>query len=235
MVFLLQVFAPDERVNWAKLRVIYLFCCKRGICYTQGNAFRAFRCQLPMENAYYEASMSNSFKELITLPILCDLCGFREKETYCSACQTFLSSHHQESKKSFNGKSRHEKPYESSLATSKKPSSFLFPEYGIDMQAEEIHPDHDFDEEEATNEETENKDDNQKLMMDDDEIKHDLNLSSRKLEKIPHDDIMGECDSQDDDEEEMQEIAALLESSLEDQTFLKFMRRTQVYPKQILR
>jgi hypothetical protein len=235
MVFLLQVFAPDERVDWARLRVIYVFCCKRGSCYVQNNnIFRVFRCQLPMENAYYETSTPNSFKKLITLPKLCDFCGFRGDEI-CAACQTFLSSH-QEPKKSSAGRSGYGKPYEmTATMMASKSQSFTFPEYGIEMQAEEIPPDNDFDEKAMNDEIGYKEEEDDQRPMDYVEIKHVLNLKSQKLDSIHHDDTTDDHESQDDDEE-MQEAALVsLSESLEDQTFSKFMKRSQLYPKQILR
>eukprot|EP01112_Ceratiomyxa_fruticulosa_P001498 TRINITY_DN1166_c1_g1_i1.p1 TRINITY_DN1166_c1_g1~~TRINITY_DN1166_c1_g1_i1.p1 ORF type:complete len:369 (+),score=88.40 TRINITY_DN1166_c1_g1_i1:176-1282(+) len=90
LAFLLQIYAPLDRLDHAYHRSFYLFCCLDGSCGT----YNVVRIQLPQENKYYD--MDGIPKEKVGKAPLCPQCGcFGEKK--CSRCKQvfYCSKEHQ--------------------------------------------------------------------------------------------------------------------------------------------
>ncbi|XP_039256940.2 programmed cell death protein 2-like [Styela clava] len=102
-IFLLQIYAPNENLDDAFHRTIFLFCCKTPSCYsTNSNGpFRVFRCQLKKENAFYSSEPpdydSRTFSQsCMSYENLCNICG-NKGDKLCSKCKlvAYCSREHQ--------------------------------------------------------------------------------------------------------------------------------------------
>ena len=96
--FLLQIYCPLDDVDDAFHRSLYVFVCRSSGCNCQGDG-KAFRLQLPKENAFYAATggaTAMKFKDAEARVGFCVLCGQRATFT-CSACRVaqYCSKSHQ--------------------------------------------------------------------------------------------------------------------------------------------
>lgn len=68
LIFLLQVYAPIDRISHAFHRSVYVFVCSNGRCVLQHKQARVIRSQLPRQNKYYSfqppLSAGEMFKKL---------------------------------------------------------------------------------------------------------------------------------------------------------------------------
>lgn len=93
LVFLLQIYAPNEDDESAFHRTIFMFCCNNSECLNK--QFKVFRCQLERKNKYYSEKPPNydllnedtelKYPEQFGTKT-CNYCGcFAEKK--CAQCQ----------------------------------------------------------------------------------------------------------------------------------------------------
>ncbi|KAI9328670.1 programmed cell death protein 2 [Zopfochytrium polystomum] len=96
MPLLLQLYTPSDRTPSAYLRVVYVFACKDGACHkkSQADAFKFFRSQLPQHNPIWPpdtASDDEADEAKISAPLeplapTCLVCGLAAPKT-CGACR----------------------------------------------------------------------------------------------------------------------------------------------------
>ncbi|KAG6620795.1 Programmed cell death protein 2 [Phytophthora cinnamomi] len=94
--FLLQIYCPLDEQADAFHRSLYVFVCRAAGCSRQGDG-KAFRLQLPRDNAFYAAEGGATQLKAVGDPVdLCALCGQRATLT-CSACHVaqYCSKAHQ--------------------------------------------------------------------------------------------------------------------------------------------
>lgn len=153
-IFLMQIYAPNETVDRAFHRTIFIFCCTKPECYVtnSSNAFHVFRCQLSRENDFYSSeppdyeseTYSKSCKEFGRY---CTVCGCKG-DKFCSKCKTvaYCGKDHQvldwKSHKSKCGNS------EAMISNDEDNilSKILFPEDEIVIEEEELNNDSNIDE-----------------------------------------------------------------------------------------
>lgn len=205
--FLCQIYAPSEVDPEAGFhRTIFLFICKNGKC-CQENSSRnliAFRSQLPRKNDFYDYEPPIETEETKEIPSpvnLCQVCGCRGP-LFCGKCKTisYCGQLHQK----IDWRSNHKENCGKSEVNKHK-SDFLFPEYEIVLEQEEM---------ESTPKETE-KEAEKRRLKEYEELK-----SSGKIGE------MAEISEQD-----LNEFA----ESKEDKTFGKFKKAIKSSPEQILR
>lgn len=154
--FLLQIYCPLDELEDAFHRSLYVFVCRSAGCSRQGDG-KAFRLQLPRDNAFYAAEGgAMQLKSTETNVDLCALCGQRATFT-CSACHVaqYCSKAHQKDHWTAGG---HKQTCAQSLETHllveseetrgqmiTKGSKWVFPEHDLEI-------DHEPDSREAANE-----------------------------------------------------------------------------------
>nr|XP_002126749.1 programmed cell death protein 2 [Ciona intestinalis] len=104
LVFLLQLYSPNDDKLDSFHRTIFVFCCTNGTCYSSENdafPFKVFRSMLPKENDYYPADPPdydepNAIRECSQFTNLCGLCGNHGVKK-CSRCREvqYCSKDHQ--------------------------------------------------------------------------------------------------------------------------------------------
>lgn len=146
-VFLLQVYAPITEYDRSFHRTLFVFCCKTPACYTRNDntCFKVYRCQLPRKNDFYPfdpppeekpEQLVNEHQVLDSGLKLCRLCGCLGQKA-CSRCHsvTYCCKEHQ----TIDWKNRHKKECNiESSQSSEEPSSFLFPEWELVTDPEEL-------------------------------------------------------------------------------------------------
>uniref|UniRef100_A0A8C2KNX6 MYND-type domain-containing protein n=1 Tax=Cyprinus carpio TaxID=7962 RepID=A0A8C2KNX6_CYPCA len=146
-VFLLQVYAPITEYDRSFHRTLFVFCCKTPACYTRNDntCFKVYRCQLPRKNDFYPfdpppeekpEQLVNEHQVLDSGLKLCRLCGCLGQKA-CSRCHsvTYCCKEHQ----TIDWKHRHKKECNiESSQSSEEPSSFLFPEWELVTDPEEL-------------------------------------------------------------------------------------------------
>ncbi|KAJ6633103.1 Programmed cell death protein 2 [Pseudolycoriella hygida] len=141
LVFLCQVYASLDISNDCFHRSIFVFVCKDASCWVNNSSQNivAFRCQLPRVNKFYPFEPPNDDKKLPetkAMVNLCKTCGCRGPFA-CSQCKKvfYCSADHQK----IDWKSGHKE--QCSIQTDfvrKTTSTFLFPEYELVLDAEQI-------------------------------------------------------------------------------------------------
>ncbi|XP_063306450.1 programmed cell death protein 2 [Pelobates fuscus] len=157
LAFLLQVYAPCPG---SFHRTVFLFCCRSPQCHRVGETgcFKVFRNQLPRKNDTYsydpppevlpsEGSGSPSFRLKCGLG-LCRVCGCLGPKQ-CSKCHkvSYCSKEHQ----LLDWKAQHKKLCSEQLDLSNAAlpdHNFLFPEYEIVTEPEELESDSENDDDE---------------------------------------------------------------------------------------
>lgn len=156
MPLLLQIYAPLDWNNNAFHRVLYVFCCRDGECHKRDfrESFKILRFQLPRINTLYVENteeLSWSLNSELKLAPTCDLCGC-SGTLLCSGCRSvrYCSKNHQRehwkeshkqqckslslvSNRKINGSPSNEDRQETSRS-----SSFLFNEFALVTEKEEI-------------------------------------------------------------------------------------------------
>ncbi|ETL45584.1 hypothetical protein F441_04485 [Phytophthora nicotianae CJ01A1] len=154
--FLLQIYCPLDDEEDAFHRSLYVFVCRSPGCSRQGDG-KAFRLQLPKDNAFYAAEGgAMQLKSIEPKVDLCALCGQRATFT-CSACHVaqYCSKAHQKDHWTIGGHKQTcaqcletQSLVESEEAREKmisKGSKWVFPEQDLEI-------DHEPDSREAVNE-----------------------------------------------------------------------------------
>ncbi|KAJ2992989.1 programmed cell death protein [Globomyces sp. JEL0801] len=133
---LLQIYAPEDYPANAFHRIIYVFCCKNGLCHSKGFGLQVLRYQMEKENDIYdlEGVLKNSIRiennQLKSISIhkdigFCEVCGMSATST-CGNCHQirYCTKEHQ----TIHWKEH--KPYCKSEDIPTKPSNLniLFPE-----------------------------------------------------------------------------------------------------------
>ncbi|VVD04099.1 unnamed protein product [Leptidea sinapis] len=102
LVFLCQVYAPFEELEYCFHRSIFIFICKNGSCcqLNSSDNFKVFRCQLSRKNEFYsfepyEENENENFC-MEKWPKLCYVCGIKGP-SHCSKCKNvyYCSRKHQ--------------------------------------------------------------------------------------------------------------------------------------------
>ncbi|XP_073729336.1 programmed cell death protein 2 [Misgurnus anguillicaudatus] len=146
-VFLLQVYAPIPKYDQCFHRTLFVFCCKTPACYTRNdsNCFKVFRSQLPRKNEFYPFDpprdempehVLEDHQVLGSGLKLCRLCGCLGQKA-CSRCHavTYCCKEHQ----IIDWKPRHKKECANKVSpSSEEISSFLFPEWELVTEPEEL-------------------------------------------------------------------------------------------------
>ncbi|XP_052007374.1 programmed cell death protein 2-like [Xyrauchen texanus] len=146
-VFLLQVYAPITGSDRCFHRTLFVFCCKTPACFTgnDNNCFKVFRCQLPRKNDFYPfdpppdekpVHQVEDHQVLVTGLKLCRLCGCLGQKA-CSRCHsvTYCCKEHQ----TIDWKHHHKKECANEVSqNSEEPNSFLFPEWELVTEPEEL-------------------------------------------------------------------------------------------------
>uniref|UniRef100_H2Z0Z0 MYND-type domain-containing protein n=1 Tax=Ciona savignyi TaxID=51511 RepID=H2Z0Z0_CIOSA len=104
LIFLLQLYAPNDDKIESFHRTIFVFCCRNGGCYsdmTKDSPFRVFRSLLSQENKYYpneapDYNNPDALSECHLFTNLCEVCG-NHGTKLCSRCKKvqYCSKHHQ--------------------------------------------------------------------------------------------------------------------------------------------
>ncbi|XP_063047582.1 programmed cell death protein 2 isoform X2 [Engraulis encrasicolus] len=141
--FLLQVYAPITSHESSFHRTLFIFCCKTPTCHSRNDwqSFKVFRSQLSRKNDFYsydppldektdEDSIDTQLKSGIKL---CRVCGCPGQKA-CSRCHavTYCSKEHQV----IDWKDNHKKECGKPSTTCASP--FLFPEFELVTEPEEI-------------------------------------------------------------------------------------------------
>ncbi|XP_033847630.1 programmed cell death protein 2 [Periophthalmus magnuspinnatus] len=148
MVFLLQVYAPLSGQDQCFHRTLFLFCCKTPECYSHNDSrcMKVFRSQMPRKNEFYsyepppeDEPPSEPYKGHNVLPIsgvkLCWICGCPGTKA-CSRCHsvTYCGKHHQ----TIHWKHSHKRECGSQESSSVSTSPFLFPEFELVTEPENL-------------------------------------------------------------------------------------------------
>ncbi|KAK9764666.1 hypothetical protein K7432_007653 [Basidiobolus ranarum] len=112
MLFLLQLYTPEDEPPCAYHRMVYIYCCKNGVCHKKSwkDSFKVFRNQLPRENEYYvevagepaddddeeEEPLSEWYKRPDVDARTCVVCGLAGSKS-CGQCHKtyYCSKEHQ--------------------------------------------------------------------------------------------------------------------------------------------
>ena len=147
MKFLLQIYCPIDEVLNAFHRSIYLFCCKKAQCVSNGQV-KVLRCQLPRANPFYAFEPSKDLelkrKDNLSLPALCQLCGCLAKSkcvkckraAYCCRSHQKIHWKHHKAVCDPTGTTK-------DFSTDAVRQAWLFREYGLLVSCEELVPDSD--------------------------------------------------------------------------------------------
>ncbi|GLD97470.1 hypothetical protein PINS_up006154 [Pythium insidiosum] len=227
LAFLLQIYCPLDDQPDAFHRSLYVFCCRQTGCAKQSQA-RAFRCQLPRENAFYPATSGvQDFVSTEQLPALCVLCGQRASFT-CSACKVaqYCSKEHQKDHWSHGHKTdcaacqEQQRVIESEThreALRETGSKWLFPQYEVEI-------DHEPDASEAVNEHE------AKLIAE-----FEKNKLAPKKKKSSDDDSDPFSDDSEIDVTQKELNEALGSKVEQDKAYIRFLTRVELAKDQVLR
>lgn len=154
LVFLMQIYAPFEENPDTFHRTIFIFVCKDPKCckHNKNNNFTVFRCQLPRDNQYYSSeppieekndSHNPSAEQFRNLCCVCGCLGTKQ----CSRCHSgiYCSRYHQKidwiKRHKFlcveNNNPNNKIVIPESLISTET-HKFLFDEYVIEMEMEEL-------------------------------------------------------------------------------------------------
>ncbi|XP_028852366.1 programmed cell death protein 2-like isoform X2 [Denticeps clupeoides] len=145
--FLLQVYAPIAGLERSFHRTLFVFCCRTPSCYAHSDSrcFKVFRSQLSRKNDFYsyepppdeEPVGSVDEQERISGMTLCRVCGCGGQKA-CSRCHSvsYCSKEHQ----TIDWKHRHKKECSSGSSETLDDvnSPFLFPEFELVTEPEEL-------------------------------------------------------------------------------------------------
>ncbi|KAJ3400893.1 Programmed cell death protein 2 [Chytridiales sp. JEL 0842] len=216
MVMLLQLFTPEDEPPEAFYRVVYVFTCKNGACHKTSwkDCFKVFRSQLPELSTSYPSS--ENFPPLSEPKCLvCGLAGPKQ----CSGCHAvqYCSKEHQVLDwKLGDHKSECSVKAEAETTTGKRSEGWkeklakavLFPESEI---VTELEP--------------------EKSVAMKKKVKgiEELGLKITELE-VGDDDRDGATKKEEDDDADVEETEVDV-----DKAFLKFQKRVDLEPEQVLR
>ncbi|KDO35427.1 hypothetical protein SPRG_00275 [Saprolegnia parasitica CBS 223.65] len=143
MSFLLQIYCPLDAPASAFHRSLYVFCCRTKGCPKLGHA-RAFRVQLPRENAYYSDKEDDAWRNPVAPVKRCVICGLNGKFA-CSACHIaqYCSKAHQKDHWKHGHKTdcaacaqQQTLVISDAAAMDDDGSAFVFPQYAIHIEQE---------------------------------------------------------------------------------------------------
>jgi len=146
MIFLLQLYAPDDSKNHTFHRTIFVFCCKDPSCYQQIDncPIKVFRCCLPRDNKYYSSSPpdyddSQAATQFPSYTPLCYACGCAGA-LRCAACQiaTYCSKQHQKMDWKYHKVACKSKNVSNEQILVHTKKAFLFPESELVIEPEEL-------------------------------------------------------------------------------------------------
>ena len=96
-----KIYAPLPSPSDAFHRIIYVFCCKNGLCHADDfrGRFQVLRCQLPKSNSYYIQTVDDEFwvrSNEKTPTSTCFVCG-QFASNHCGKCKfpKYCSRDHQ--------------------------------------------------------------------------------------------------------------------------------------------
>ncbi|XP_046885051.1 programmed cell death protein 2 [Hypomesus transpacificus] len=144
--FLLQVYAPITEQDRSFHRTVFVFCCKTPDCFSQNDSrcLKVYRSQLPRGNDFYPFDPPTDEAPSGTEPDpcvlgsgvkLCRLCGCPGQKA-CSRCHAvyYCSKEHQ----TIDWRHSHKKECVGQALSSVVPSPFLFPEFELVTEPEEL-------------------------------------------------------------------------------------------------
>lgn len=146
--FLLQVYAPVAGLDRSFHRTVFVFCCKTPACFSRNDSrcLKVYRSQLPRKNDFYPYDPPKDEAPVGAKPDsdscvlgsgvkLCRLCGCPGQKA-CSRCHAvyYCSKEHQ----TIDWKHSHKKECLSPVTSSPAPSLFLFPEFELVTEPEEL-------------------------------------------------------------------------------------------------
>ncbi|XP_071526123.1 programmed cell death protein 2 [Panulirus ornatus] len=147
LVFLCQLYAPFHDKSICFHRIVFVFVCREPDCSQDNDAsnIRVFRSQLPRENEFYSADPSKDIELGSESPgagdfnNLCRVCGARGPKT-CGGCKVarYCSKDHQALDWKAGHREECKNPDTVSKVSCKGSDTFLFPEFEIEMEPEEL-------------------------------------------------------------------------------------------------
>jgi pre-rRNA-processing protein TSR4 len=143
MKFLLQIYCPLDDIDAAFHRSMYVFCCKKSSCVSEGRVL-VLRTQLPKVNPYYALDPGSDLEVekkaalAPVLPKLCGLCGCAGR-LQCTKCKSehYCCKSHQK----LHWKHHKESCGQSDLtdfSTDEVKWRWLFKEYDLAVSCEEL-------------------------------------------------------------------------------------------------
>ncbi|KAK3863573.1 hypothetical protein Pcinc_030669 [Petrolisthes cinctipes] len=146
LIFLCQLYAPFHHKEECFHRTVFVFVCRDSGCCQDNDSsnIRVFRCQLPRDNEFYPYEPPKEEKPESDGPCagdfnnLCRICGALGPKV-CGGCKMarYCSKEHQ----ALDWKSGHKaecKDPGSLSKTSPFSSKFLFPEFEVELEPEEL-------------------------------------------------------------------------------------------------
>ncbi|KAK3090406.1 hypothetical protein FSP39_011610 [Pinctada imbricata] len=218
MIFLMQVYAPDEEKDVAFHRILYLFICRNPSCCVpnSNNNIVVYRSQLGRYNNFYSSEPPEKSSRTVKGPTaekyqpLCCVCGSSGPKR-CSKCQrrSYCSKKHQVMDWKNGHKATCSKPSNKIIDyffindDGIKPSELLFPEFELVTEPEN------YKDSEKEKSETEKMEELNEFMKSEKAESLLQGVSSEDIEKMANKE--------------------------EDEVFLYFRKRTQHEPEQVLR
>lgn len=147
LAFLCQLYAPYHDKEECFHRTVFVFICRDADCSKENNAsnIRVFRSQLRRDNEFYPPDPAKDVEPGSDSPgaadfnNLCRVCGGCGPKV-CGGCKVarYCSKDHQALDWKAGHREECKKPETVSKVSCKGNAKFLFPEYEIDMEPEEL-------------------------------------------------------------------------------------------------
>ncbi|KAK7063218.1 Programmed cell death protein 2 [Halocaridina rubra] len=147
LAFLCQLYAPHHDKLRCFHRTVFVFVCRKSQCSEENNApnIRVFRSQLPRENDFYPPDPSKDIEPGSESPgaadfnPLCRVCGAVGPKV-CGGCKVarYCSKSHQALDWKAGHRAECKTPDQISKVSCRGSDQFLFPEYEISMEPEEL-------------------------------------------------------------------------------------------------
>ncbi|KAH9504649.1 Programmed cell death protein 2 [Bulinus truncatus] len=217
MIFLMQVYAPLQIRDDTFHRAVFVFVCPKATCSSpdDGSSFKVFRSQLPLLNNFYSSDPPceelstgenmDCFPNAAKLQSLCCVCGIKGNKK-CSQCKR--TSYCSKEHQLFDWKTGHKQTCtQDKTKDSKSASTILFKEFELVTEDEE------YSEGDSNN----SKSEEERLM------EYEQLIRSPELQGLD-----GKFQAED------LEKSATAETE-DDRVFLKFKRRIEPEPSQVLR
>ncbi|KAK8734459.1 hypothetical protein OTU49_005818, partial [Cherax quadricarinatus] len=147
LVFLCQIYAPFHDRDYCFHRMVFVFVCRDPDCYRENDAsnIRVFRCQLARENEFYpnepakDTDLGSESPGAGDFNNLCRICGALGPKT-CGGCKVarYCSKDHQALDWKSGHKAECKNPENISKVSCSGHAKFLFPEFEIELEPEEL-------------------------------------------------------------------------------------------------